>query len=152
MTHVQQDQLWHATSVPDMACNTFGLLCDAESADNEAAPVDTGSLDASQSGFYVYGGNTSTELVIDSGSEEVAVSAVFFPFDCCPTIPHHIVDYTSRPSLACIQSCLHVASCFACFSNVCETALTNAKRADLACYVMLHVLGARLCTQKQHQS
>lgn len=42
--------------------------------------TDGSTLDAEQSGLYIYGGNASTELVVDSGSEEVALRRIPFLF------------------------------------------------------------------------
>jgi len=43
--------------------------------------TDGSALDAEHSGLYIYGGNVSTELVVDSGSEEVALKRVYFFVD-----------------------------------------------------------------------
>jgi len=43
--------------------------------------TDGSALDVEHSGLYIYGGNVSTELVVDSGSEEVALKRVYFFVD-----------------------------------------------------------------------
>ena len=40
--------------------------------------TDGSALDVEHAGLYIYGGNASTELVVDSGSEEVALKRVYF--------------------------------------------------------------------------
>ena len=62
------------------------MLCATGSAVQTPATIDASEVDAAQSGFYVYGSNTSIELVVDSGSEEVASSVILFPFHCFPLL------------------------------------------------------------------
>ena len=67
------------------------VLCATGSDVATPATVNISEVEAPQSGFYVYGSNTPTELVIDSGSEEVASSVVIFSFNSTPFL-HLSVD------------------------------------------------------------
>ena len=67
------------------------MLCAPGSDAATPATVNISQVEAPQSGFYVYGSNTPTELVVDSGSEEVASSVVVFSFNSTPFL-HRSVD------------------------------------------------------------
>lgn len=73
-------------SVPFTAARTSSTslnlsVCPTAASTTLNGTGDKSSLDAANSGFYIYGSNTSTEFVVDGGGAEVPLTAaVFFLF------------------------------------------------------------------------